>query len=254
MKQLTVGMLALTVAVTAAGAQDPTPPARPVRPSPAPAAPRTPRPPVVSNVPIDRYDFDFNFDFDVDRLRDQARELARQAAQLDREQVREMADQARDLAREQARMQRDLQRMSDDFVHDFAITPMPPMEVHVPSVDVHVPMVDVHVPAMDMHLPEMGVPMGTLGGRDFTDRMPAAPWVQGDPADSLYRAARDALIRGDYGRAARQFSEIVQKYPKSVYFSNAQYYEALARYKVGTTDDLRQAARILEPLAKTTAV
>jgi len=46
----------------------------------------------------------------------------------------------------------------------------------------------------------------------------------------------------------------VQKYPKSAYFSNAQYYEALARYKVGTTDDLRQAARILEPLAKTTAV
>ncbi len=251
MKQLTVGMLALTVAVTAAGAQDPTPPARPARPSPAPApksqAPRTPRPSVAPGPPIDP--FDFNFDFDVDRIRDHAQEMAREAARMDREQIREMADQARDLAREQLRMQRDFARMSDDFVRDFAMAPTPPVDVHIPPVDVYVPPVDVHVPPVDVHVPEMDMHMGQFSG-DFTNRLPAAPWAQGDPADSLYRAARDALIRGDYGRAARQFSEIVQKYPKSAYFSNAQYFEALARYKVGTTDDLRQAARILEPLAK----
>ncbi|HET7374654.1 MAG TPA: HEAT repeat domain-containing protein [Gemmatimonadaceae bacterium] len=265
MKQLTVGMLALTVAVTAAGAQDPTPPARPVRPSPAPApaspAPRTPRPAVTPRPPIDP--FDFQFDFDVDRFRDQAQEMARDAARLDREHVREMADQAREMAREGLRMQRDFERMSDDFVRDFSIAPMPPVAVHVPPVDVYVPPVDVHVPPVDVHVPEMDMHMldmdmyvraGPFGGRDFTNRVPPAPWAQGDPADSLYKAARDALIRGDYGRAARQFNEIVQKYPKSAYFSNAQYYEALARYKVGTTDDLRQAARILEPLAKTTVV
>ena len=260
MKQLTAGMLALTVAVTATGAQDPTPPARPARPSPAPApaqaptppTPRTPRPAIAPMPPIDR--FDFNFDFDVDLLRDQARELARQAAQIDREQIREMADQARDLAREQVRVNRDFQRMSDDFVRGFAQAPTPPVAIQVPPIDVYVPPLDLHMPSMDMHLPDMGVPMGSFGGRDFTDRMPAAPWAQGDPADSLYKSARDALGRGDYGRAARLFGEIVQKYPKSVYFSNAQYYEALARYKVGTTDDLRQAARILEPLAKNVSV
>ncbi|HSQ32515.1 MAG TPA: HEAT repeat domain-containing protein [Gemmatimonadaceae bacterium] len=254
MKQLIVGMLALTVAVTAA-AQDPTPPARPARPSPAPApksqAPRTPRPSVAPVPPIDP--FDFNFDFDVDRIRDQAQEMAREAARMDREQIREMADQTRELAREQARMQRDFARMSDDFVRDFAMAPTPPVDVHIPPVDVYVPPVDVHVPPVDVHVPAMDMHMGQFGG-DFTNRLPAAPWAQGDPADSLYKAARDALIRGDYGRAARLFNDIVQKYPKSTYFSNAQYYEALARYKVGTTDDLRQAARILEPLAKNVAV
>ena len=45
-----------------------------------------------------------------------------------------------------------------------------------------------------------------------------APWfIQGDPADSLYRLAHDVLNRGDYGRAAQMFKEIAQKYPKSVY-------------------------------------
>lgn len=252
MREFTVGMLALTVAVTAAGAQDPTPPARPARPaqSPAPAptptppTPRTPRPAIAPTPLIDP--FDFNFDVDVDRIRDHAQEMARAAARIDREQIREMADQARELARDQVRMQRDLSRISDNFVRDFAMAPLPPMDVYVPPIDVHVPPVDVHLPDMDMH-------MGQFGG-DFTNRLPAAPWAQGDPADSLYKAGRDALIRGDYGRAARLFNDIVQKYPKSAYFSNAQYYEALARYKVGTTDDLRQAARILEPLARNVSV
>lgn len=245
MKPITLGMVALTVAVATAGAQNPTPPARPARPSPAPApapAPaRPPRPPIVSNVPIDPdFDFDMHFDFDTDQLRDQAREMARQAAQFDRQSIREMAEQARDLAREQARMQMGMH--------------LPDMDVHVPNIDVHVPDMDVHVPDMDVYVPDMDMHVGGFGGRDFTNRMPPAPWAQGDPADSLYRVAREALMHGDYGHAARLFGDLVQKYPKSVYFSNAQYYEALARYKVGTTDDLRQAARILEPLAKTTSV
>lgn len=255
MKPITLGVVALTVAVAAAGAQNPTPPARPARPSPAPAPARTPRPAVAPSAPIDPdLDFDINMDFDVDRLRDQAREMARAAAQMDRESVREMTEQARDLAREQARMQMDAMRVSGDFGRDFAVTPMPPLDLHLPSVDVHVPSFGVYAPDMDVHIPDMDMHAGLFGGRDFTNRMPPAPWAQGDPADSLYRVARESLMRGDYGRAARLFGDLVQRYPKSVYFSNAQYYEALARYKVGTTDDLRQAARILEPLAKTTAV
>ncbi|HEV7836915.1 MAG TPA: hypothetical protein VGO75_02525, partial [Gemmatimonadaceae bacterium] len=31
---------------------------------------------------------------------------------------------------------------------------------------------------------------------------PPAPWAKSDPADSLYRLAREALSRGDYKRAA----------------------------------------------------
>jgi len=232
MKPITLGVVALTVVVTAAGAQDPTPPARPARPAPAaPATTRTPRPPAVVRLPIEPdFDFDFNFDIGVDRVRDQARELARESARIDRENLREIAEQSREIAREQARMQVDMGRMSDDFVHEFALAPI------------------------DVHVPVAAVSPGSFGRRDFTDRMPPAPWAQADPADSLYRIAREALMRGDYGRAARMFGELVQKYPKSVYVGNAQYYEALARYKVGTTDDLKQAARILEPIAKSTSV
>ncbi|HEV8234326.1 MAG TPA: outer membrane protein assembly factor BamD, partial [Gemmatimonadaceae bacterium] len=103
-----------------------------------------------------------------------------------------------------------------------------------------------------------GVAIATLGersvdarieSRDFTDRLPPEPWAQGDPADSVYRAARNALNNGEYGRAARLFADISKNYPKSAYQSDARYYEALARYKVGTTDELKAAAKLLEPMA-----
>ena len=91
---------------------------------------------------------------------------------------------------------------------------------------------------------------GLLGMGDRLERqMPAPSWAPADPADSLYRLARDVVIRGDWGRAARLFADIQKNYPKSAYEKDAQYWEAYARYKIGTTDELHQAARILEPLA-----
>ncbi|MGH7618200.1 MAG: hypothetical protein ACREPM_13320, partial [Gemmatimonadaceae bacterium] len=79
---------------------------------------------------------------------------------------------------------------------------------------------------------------------------PAAPrWFQGDPADSAYRYAQDVLNRGDYGRAAQLFRDIAEKYPKSAYQNDLPYYEAYARYKIGTTDELHAAAKLLEPRA-----
>jgi len=37
---------------------------------------------------------------------------------------------------------------------------------------------------------------------------PRAPWQADDPADSLYRAAREQLNRGDYRTAARSFGSL----------------------------------------------
>ena len=59
----------------------------------------------------------------------------------------------------------------------------------------------------------------------------------------------DLLARGEYGRAAQMFKDIGQKYPKSAYQDDLPYYEAWARYKIGTTDELRNAAKLLEPRA-----
>ena len=238
MKRITLTLMALLAATSVATAQDPTPPARPVpAPAPRPARPApearplyTPLPPIL----------------DEDAVRDMAREAARISIDnLDRDAIRANVDMARaaaEITRESMRINTDEIRRSAELAMrdmriDFdyqgptpRIAPMPPM----PAVNI-----DTHI-----------APMIFGGGRDFTDRMPPAPWAQGDPADSVYRVARDALSRGDYGRAARLFADIPAKYPKSAYQNDAIYYEALARYKVGTTDELKQAAKVLEPLVK----
>jgi hypothetical protein len=89
-----------------------------------------------------------------------------------------------------------------------------------------------------------------FGGR-LSDGPPVArpQFIQGDPADSAYRFAQDVLNRGDYGRAAQLFRDIAAKYPKSAYQNDLPYYEAYARYKIGTTDELHSAVKLLEPRA-----
>jgi len=66
-----------------------------------------------------------------------------------------------------------------------------------------------------------------------------------DPADSLYRVAREALNRGDYQRAASLFLAVQRKYPQSQYVADAMYYEAFALSR-GNEADLRHALRVLQ--------
>jgi HEAT repeat protein len=86
---------------------------------------------------------------------------------------------------------------------------------------------------------------------------PAQPWADDDPADSLYRAGREAINRGDFRRAAAIFADIDGRYPRSDYAPDALYWRAFALYKVGRDDDLREALRSLDkqkskyPKAKT---
>src|SRR5688500_11456646 len=47
--------------------------------------------------------------------------------------------------------------------------------------------------------------------------LPRPAWQQGDPADSLYRAARAALNRNEYRQAAELFRRIPRSFPRSVY-------------------------------------
>jgi HEAT repeat protein/TolA-binding protein len=260
MKRITLAVITL-VAVAAVGVaqEPPTPPARPTpAPRPVPAAP-TPRGAPVAPVP-----FDYDFRFDSQQLREitrQAEQMAREASRIDQQQLREMTLQAQQIAREASRIDqeqvREITRQAEQMARETsridaeqireqavrwadgwptpAIAPMAPIAPR-PFVT---PM---PAPAPMVYAPRIGV------GRDFTDHLAPAPWAQGDPADSVYRIAREALNSGDYGRAARLFNEIVSKYSKSQYQDAAQYYEALARYKIGTTDELHQAAKILEPM------
>ena len=80
----------------------------------------------------------------------------------------------------------------------------------------------------------------------FSRARPREPWAQEDPADSLYRVAREALNRGEYRRAAQVFNEVTRRYPQSRYAQDCAYWEAFSRYRIGTTDELRLALRILD--------
>src|ERR1700730_4923394 len=77
---------------------------------------------------------------------------------------------------------------------------------------------------------------------------PPEPWAKADPADSLYRLAREALSRGDYKRAAEIFHRIPERYPQSAYAGQALYYEAFALYRSGGDDDLSTARDRLNQL------
>jgi tetratricopeptide (TPR) repeat protein len=78
--------------------------------------------------------------------------------------------------------------------------------------------------------------------------LPPEPWAAKDPADSLYRLAREALSRGDYKRAAEIFHRIPERYPQSAYAGQALYYEAFALYRSGSEDDLNTARDRLKQL------
>ena len=71
--------------------------------------------------------------------------------------------------------------------------------------------------------------------------LPPEPWAKADPADSLYRLAREALSRGDYKRAAQIFHQIPERYPQSTYAGQAMYYEAFSLYRSGGDDELSAA-------------
>jgi HEAT repeat protein len=78
--------------------------------------------------------------------------------------------------------------------------------------------------------------------------LPPEPWAKADPADSLYRLAREALSRGDYKRAAEIFHRIPERYPQSAYAGQALYYEAYSLYRSGGDDDLSTARDRLNQL------
>lgn len=79
--------------------------------------------------------------------------------------------------------------------------------------------------------------------------LPPEPWAKADPADSLYRLAREAMSRGDWKRAAEIFHRIPERYPQSEYAGQAMYYEAYSLYRSGGEDDLSNARDRLKELS-----
>src|SRR5829696_2588480 len=78
------------------------------------------------------------------------------------------------------------------------------------------------------------------------DPLPPAAWLQGDPADSLYRAAREALDRREYRRAADLFAQVSARFPRSGYAADAYYWRAFSLYRTGGAPQLRAALEALD--------
>jgi HEAT repeat protein len=93
-------------------------------------------------------------------------------------------------------------------------------------------------------------PQGTAAAAQdsaaLAEPRPPAAWLQGDPADSLYRAAREALDRRDFRHAAELFAQVPVRFPRSGYAADAYYWRAFALYRVGGTAQLRAALQSLE--------
>jgi HEAT repeat protein len=92
---------------------------------------------------------------------------------------------------------------------------------------------------------------GQVGGAARLDssragaEAPPPPWVQGDPADSLYRAAREALGRREFDAAAELFGRLPQRFPGSAYAADSFYWRAFALYRVDGEAELREALAAL---------
>lgn len=75
---------------------------------------------------------------------------------------------------------------------------------------------------------------------------PPPAWDADDPADSLYRAARQLLNRARYAEAANAFADLVKRYPTSTYTPDAHYWQAFSLYKTGETSKIKVARTVLE--------
>jgi len=73
---------------------------------------------------------------------------------------------------------------------------------------------------------------------------------QGDPADSLYRRAREALNRRNYTQAADLFRQVTSRYPKSPSAPSAMYFRAFSLYQAGSVDRMRESRDVLTALEK----
>ena len=97
----------------------------------------------------------------------------------------------------------------------------------------------------------IGGPSADVGaGRADQRRLPPVAWRQDDPADSLYRRAREAMTRDEYATAAALFRQIRTRHPKSAYTPDAYYWEAYMLFRQGGESRLREARTLLEQQRK----
>ena len=157
----------------------------------------------------------------------------------------------------------------------YTISPAPFVDMSMTEAAAAAEMAAAALPTLTMHAPILAsiAPMALFGPEltaaayelraapialaldfdDFEDveepDWTVADKVQGDAADSVYRAARQALNDNQYTRAAELFKSLRDKYPRSTHVPNTYYWQAFALYRTGSDDHLRAAREALRTQA-----
>lgn len=129
---------------------------------------------------------------------------------------------------------------------------MPPLDAGLETVARQAQALAAQSVAMADGARETALQAGAFGPRQtavrsLERRMPPAPGAQQQsPADSLYRAARDAMSRSQYDRAAEMFARIADRYARSPYAPDAYYWLAFNLYRSGGDRNLQRALDSLQ--------
>ncbi|HEX6049653.1 MAG TPA: HEAT repeat domain-containing protein [Gemmatimonadaceae bacterium] len=250
--RLTMLLLGLPTAGAGAAQVAPRAPREPAvtRPAPTPRPERAPRPPAEARPP--RPDGWHELELPTPRVHVEPPDVEFHLPSFERH-AEEFAWRAAEL--ETRRAELDARRAELSFRELPAWTPEPPHALA--PLPAELPHFETPVPVQPPLVPfELERPLRATSPRPFFDERyrepfatrPRAPWLQEDPADSLYKLGYQLLNRGEWRRAAAQFAVIPQRFPSSGYAADALYWQAFALYRIGSTDDLKAALQSLETL------
>lgn len=144
-----------------------------------------------------------------------------------------------DMQRQAAAAERDMQRALATTEREWSADQRLFDREHRAQSPLQPPLGDLD---MTLHAPFGATAWATVGGD--AGQVPPGQWSD-DPADSLYRQARELLNRGEWRQAVSAFRDIAQKYPNSNYVADALYWQAFGLYRIGGGGDLRQALELL---------
>ncbi len=252
--KFTPSLVALVLCAATVSAQQtttpPTPPARPTPPTtpiPAPAPARAPRAGTIGP------DWGGSIYIDGERLRMDAERMAREATDRSFDaSLRAQEATERAMARVNDRSFESTQRAQDAVERAMAridmgaaFAPLANLSGQL-ATTINGTLESALANSVYSYGPSTNLAYSLSSSRSYAPDQTRWDWnQQPDPADSLYRVAQDAMNRGDYRRSADLFAQVQVKYPKSTRLTRAAYNESLMRYRLGSTDELKTALRVL---------
>jgi TolA-binding protein len=205
--------------------------------------PTTPRPPAQDRVleaelrrltmELDRADAARQRSLDAE-----LRNAARQADAQDRAAQRELQSTLRALEAQDRTMQRQNEQLAQQAIRNLE------MQDRIANRDLEQTIRSAQS-AAHADLAHAAEALHSLTRGDLRVTVPA-PWAPQDVADSAWRSARELFNRGEWGQAVQAFRALPTRYPNSAYAPEAAYYQAFSLFRIGGSNELREALQALE--------